>query len=163
MRPSKEQYFLRIAHVVATRGTCLRRKVGCVLTNSHGHILATGYNGRPAGMWHCDQEDAFDPSGYPHACTGAFAESGMELDKCEAVHAEQNALLQCRDVQEIRICYVTVSPCIHCIKMLMNTACNRIVTPKVYDEAARQLWEQHGRTMLVIPDWASDLGVRHLI
>ncbi len=53
MRPSLDEYFINIANVVATRGTCCRRNVGCVLINNHNHIIATGYNGTADGLTNC--------------------------------------------------------------------------------------------------------------
>lgn len=84
---------------------------------------------------------------HPYACAGAKAASGTQLDACEAIHAEQNALLQCRDVYAIHNCYVTVSPCITCVKILLNTSCRRIVFSEKYahDAAARALWTDAGR------------------
>lgn len=151
MRPDHDTYFTRMAALVATRATCLRRAVGAVLVNSRGHVLATGYNGVAAGRPHCNHHDMFDPVGYPHACPGATAPSGQKLDECEAIHAEQNALLQCRDVFDIDTCYVTVSPCIHCTKLLLNTSCRRIVAASIYDQRAADLWTDSGRELVVMP------------
>lgn len=116
-RPSTDEYFLRHAVLVSSRGTCRRRKAGCVLTNRYHHVLATGYNGTPSGMSHCID----DP------CPGVDMPSGSGLLDCAALHAEWNALLQCRDVQEIVTAYVTASPCVICMRMLCNTSVKRIV------------------------------------
>jgi dCMP deaminase len=160
MRPSKEKYFLEIAKVVATRSTCLRRSVGCVLTNARGHIIATGYNGTYSGSKHCNEAIIhMGPSTningkyvhggekiYPNACAGAFSPSGTNLNACDAIHAEQNALMQCRDVHEIDTAYVTVSPCINCLKLLLATSCKRIVFADEYPHVeSKQLWESSGR------------------
>src|SRR6056297_2148868 len=136
LRPSRDQIGLRVAHDVSERATCGRRKVGCLLVNERGHHIATGYNGVPSGWPHCPDE---------RACPGLNAESGSKLDECYAIHAEQNALLQCADVYKIHTCYVTVSPCVHCVKLLLNTSCSRIVTSSTYDMRAKELWEQGGR------------------
>ena len=151
MRPDHDTYFLRMAALVATRSTCLRRSVGAVLVNSRRHVLATGYNGVAAGRAHCNHHDMFDPLGYPHACQGATAPSGQKLDECEAIHAEQNALLQCRDRFDIDTCYVTVSPCIHCAKLLLTTSCRRIVASALYDQRAATLWTDSGRELVILP------------
>ena len=141
-RPSRDQYFLTMAQLVATRATCLRRAVGCVLINSRGHVLATGYNGVAAGLPHCDQFNS-DLNNYPFACEGAHLPSGQGLDKCQAIHAEQNALLQCRDCYSIDTAYCTASPCITCVKLLMNTSCRRIVFLHEYPHGdAQDLWEK---------------------
>ena len=135
-RPSKDEYFMDMALLVSERSTCLRRKVGAVLINKRKHVLATGYNGVASGQPHC----------LDIPCIGANAASGTDLDLCEAVHAEQNALLQCRNVFEIDTCYVTVSPCMTCTKLLLNTSCQTIIFEEDYvDQKARLLWERHDR------------------
>lgn len=155
MRPTADRYFLDLARLVATRSTCLRRSVGCVLVSARRHVLATGYNGVAAGLPHCDDPltihhvNGPDTVEYPNACRGARAPSGSELDACEAIHAEQNALLQCRDAFEIDACYATVSPCLTCVKFLLNTSCRRVVFAELYaahHDQARELWERSGRT-----------------
>ncbi len=171
MRPSHDEWGLRLAEVVAQRATCLRRSVGCVLTNARHQVLSTGYNGRASGLKHCDEareegrgykQFGDDPSVqkptrivtvYPPACAGARAPSGHNLDGCEAIHAEQNALLQCRNVYEINICYVTVSPCVTCVKLLLNTGCMFIVfrEPYAHDEASRLLWLSDRRAWIHLP------------
>lgn len=156
MRPSRDQWALRLAQLTAQRSTCLRRAVGCVLLDGRGHVLATGYNGVAAGQPHCNEMGApawehrdgevVAPITYPHSCPGARSPSGTNLDGCQAIHAEQNALLQCRDVYAIDTCFVTVSPCVTCVKLLLNTSCQRIVFAEIYPQpAARSLWEAAGR------------------
>ena len=82
---------------------------------------------------------------YQHACSGANLPSGQGLDACQAIHAEQNALLQCRDVYSIEACYVTTSPCVTCVKMLLNTSCKRIVFSEAYAHSeAREWWLKAG-------------------
>lgn len=147
MRPSRDEWAMKLALLTAQRATCCRgRQVGCVLLSARGHVLATGYNGVAAGFPHCNHHDPFDPIGFPHACSGANAPSGQSLDACQAIHAEQNAMLQCRDVYAIHTAYVTASPCMTCIKLLLNTACERIVFVEEYSHPeARKLWEYAGR------------------
>jgi dCMP deaminase len=154
LRPDKDLYFMRMARLVATRSTCLRRSVGCVLVDERGHVLSTGYNGVQAGAKHCNEwRDVGDAEklkalreaghltariddrvvGYwPHACAGARANAGTKLEACAAVHGEQNALLQCRDVYAIHTAYVTTAPCDSCLKLFLNTACARIVVGAWY-------------------------------
>jgi dCMP deaminase len=158
MRPNRDRWAMRLAEVTAERATCLRRHVGCVLVNRQGHILSTGYNGVARGQLHCNRQVSVgtdytiaDFSGVsvpqkmititPNACAGATAESGTKLDSCQAVHAEQNALLQCADVDEICRAYVTTSPCLTCVKLLMNTNCQHILFRDEYPhKEARELW-----------------------
>lgn len=155
MRPNRDEWALQLALVTARRSTCARRSVGCVLMNSRGHILSTGYNGVAAGLPHCnhtevvvdnDWHNTFATEVMTHACSGAMSPSGTNLDGCQAIHAEQNALLQCRDVYDIHTAYVTASPCITCCKLLLNTSCQRIVFVEEYPHsAAKDLWIASGR------------------
>ncbi len=148
MRPSRDEWAMRLALLTAQRTTCCRRAVGCVLLNARGHVLATGYNGVAAGLPHCNEVDdlGFGPIIHPHACSGANAPSGTNLDGCQAIHAEQNAMLQCKDVYSIHTCYVTASPCMTCVKLLLNTSCERIVYVEEYPHsAAKDLWTGAGR------------------
>ena len=115
-------YFLKMAFLVSERATCARRKVGCVIVNSKNHVVATGYNGVASGQEHC----------IDNPCGGAKFKSGEGLDVCQAIHAEQNALLQCRDVYDIETIYCTVSPCIHCVKLLLNTSVKNIIFGEKY-------------------------------
>lgn len=110
-----------------------------MLVSAAGHVLATGYNGVPAGSPHC----------IDIPCPGAQFASGTGLDACEAIHAEQNALLQCRDVSLIHTAYVTTLPCMTCAKLLMNTGCQRIVYGQEYpQQEAKEFWKKNGRIIL---------------
>ena len=135
-RPPTDFYFLRMAKLVSERGTCARRKVGCVFVNKRNHVIATGYNGNPSGFTHCIDEP----------CDGSTSKSGTDLDKCQAIHAEQNALLQCKDVYSIDRVYTTLEPCIHCIKLLLNTSAKNIVFGEKYiQKDAERLWMMSDR------------------
>lgn len=150
IRPSVEVWGLRLAYLVASRGTCTRRQVGAVLLDRQGRVLATGYNGPPSGWLHCR-------GGTP--CAGAELPSGTGLDLCQAIHAEQNALLQCRDPDRIDTCCVTATPCVTCIKLLLNTPCRRIVHAEEYPHgSAQEWWRQAGRTFVHIPNEGGDGG-----
>lgn len=100
--------------------------------DENNRVLSLGHNGVAKGMAHCTETP----------CEGAACPSGTGLDLCRAIHAEQNALMFCSDIMKIRTAYVTVSPCVHCIKMLMNTGCEHIVFVNDYahSEAAENLW-----------------------
>jgi dCMP deaminase len=136
MRPNFPEYFMAMAVLVSSRATCGRRRVGCVLTDKHNHVIATGYNGVAKGAKHCLDEP----------CPGRFCPSGTGLDLCEAIHAEANALLQCRDTQAIVRAFVTASPCVHCVKLLLNTSCQEIYFLEAYPHSdAQRLWESQGR------------------
>ena len=137
MRPSWDSYFLEIATVVASRSTCLRRKVGAVLVKER-RLLTTGYNGAPVGLEHCLQRGCLrQEKGIP---------SGERHELCRGLHAEQNAIIQAA-LHGVSIkgadLYCTNYPCSLCAKMLINAGVKRIVlrghNP---DELARQLFAE---------------------
>lgn len=123
-RDSKNQYFLKIAKLVATRSTCPRRSVGCIIVNKYNHIKATGYNGVPRNFPHCIDKP----------CGGENSSSGQGLNSCMATHAEQNALLQCDNVMDIEKIYITTSPCIICAKLIANTSCKQVIYSEEYSD-----------------------------
>jgi dCMP deaminase len=125
------EYFLEMAELASQRSTCLRRAVGCVLTSESNKVLATGYNGVPKGMEHC----------ITTACSGAYSPSGTGLDECMAVHAEINALIQCSNVEAAVNCYCTTSPCVSCVKALVNSNIQTIYFIDEYPQSqAKELW-----------------------
>lgn len=142
IRPDIDVYMMGLAMMARTRATCERRSVGCALTNNLNHVVATGYNGPPRGLAHCSSE----------FCPGILAPSGTQLDGCMAIHAEQNALLQCHDTRDIKACYVTAQPCFTCTKLLMNTSCQLIVYLEPYPHPmAMNMWMRAGRSMSMLP------------
>jgi dCMP deaminase len=124
-----DDYFLKMLDLVASRSTCARRAVAAIITDATGHVLSTGYNGVPAGMPHCTDVP----------CPGANRPSGIDLDLCEAIHAEQNALLQCYRLDLARVLYCSVVPCYPCAKLIVNTSILRIVVKEDYASAH---WER---------------------
>lgn len=131
MRPALGTTMLEIALSLSRRATCPKLSVGCVLVDLKGRILATGYNGVPRGVRHC----------VDHPCPGAFAPRGADL--CQAVHAESNALIQCKTPDLIYACYTTHVPCLRCMKELMNTSCQQIfyLIDEFAEPEALALWK----------------------
>ncbi|RII30642.1 MAG: cytidine deaminase [Geobacter sp.] len=138
-RPSWDQYFMDITRLVATRSTCLRRQVGALLVKDR-NILATGYNGVPSGITHCDAVGCLrDRLNVP---------SGERHELCRGLHAEQNAIIQAAR-HGINIdgstLYCTTMPCIICSKMIINAGIGAIVYTEGYaDELAREMIEEAG-------------------
>ena len=142
-RISRDEMYLQMCESLAERSTCPRRKVGCILVDKHGRILSTGYNGVASGRPHCNEG---------HPCPGADFASGEGLDKCEAIHAEQNAVLLLHDPWMVETVYLTVSPCLSCIKLLLGTSAKRIVCRGIYAHAqALTWWHRAGRELLELP------------
>lgn len=120
-RPSWDAYFHAITRAVATRATCSRKAVGAVLVKDK-LILATGYNGAPAGLRHCDHTDGGD----------------LQNGHCaRSTHAEQNALVQAARHGisiEGSTLYCTNNPCLNCAKLLINAGITRVVYDELYDD-----------------------------
>jgi dCMP deaminase len=126
-RPSWDQYFLTITRQVAERSTCLRAQVGAVIVRDK-NILATGYNGSPAGLPHC-----LDVGCLIYRSTTPAGEVEENCFRC--IHAEINAIAQAAKngagIRDADI-YITHTPCIHCFKVLINTGIKRIFYEKPY-------------------------------
>jgi len=147
-RASWDEYFVKIAHVVAERATCIRRKVGAVLVLDR-QILATGYNGAPMGLPHCSEIGCLrDELGIP---------SGERHELCRGLHAEMNAFLQAAR-HGIRIdgatLYVTNHPCTLCSKMAINAGVKRVVVASPYPDelASKMLSEGNVEVCLLAPE-----------
>jgi len=144
VRPSWDEYFLNICRLVATRSTCLRRRVGAVVVKNK-QILATGYNGAPTGIIHCDKVGCLrEKLGVP---------SGQRHELCRALHAEQNAFLQAARhgvPLEGATLYITTQPCSICAKMIINVGIKKIVIEGAYpDEFALDFIREAGIEMVV--------------
>ena len=127
-RPTVDEYFLKIASVVAERATCRRHHVGAVAVKDK-HILSTGYNGAAAGSKDCLELGCLrDELGIP---------SGERHEICRGIHAEQNAIIQAslHGVSlEGSTIYCTHTPSILCAKMLVNARIKRFVTFGSYND-----------------------------
>ncbi len=133
VRPTWDQYFMRMAFLAASRSNCTRRKVGAVIVKDK-NVLATGYNGPPSGTVHCDvvgciRDDLDVPSGERH-------------ELCRGLHAEQNAIIQAAvhgvSIKDAVI-YVTTHPCVVCSKMLMNAQIREIIYAQGYPDELSEL------------------------
>ncbi len=144
-RPNWDEYFLSIAKLVSKRSTCLRRKVGALLVKDK-RILATGYNGAPSGIKHCEERGCLREK--------LKVPSGERHELCYGLHAEQNAFLQAAlhgiSVEGAKI-YATTQPCIICAKMFINAGVKEIVIAGRYpDKMARDfLKEAHIKIRVV--------------
>lgn len=139
-RPSWDEYFAAITKQVATRSTCLRRKVGAIIVKDK-RILTTGYNGAPAGIKNCLERGTClrEELGIP---------SGQRHEICRALHAEQNAIIQAAyhgvSIKD-SVMYCTTQPCVLCAKMIINSGIRKIYYFKDYpDELALELLNEAG-------------------
>lgn len=138
-RPSWDSYFMQIAKTVATRSTCLRRQTGAVIVRDK-RILATGYNGAPSGIKHCDEVGCLRSE--------LNIPSGERHELCRGLHAEQNAILQAalHGVSlKGAVIYTTHEPCSLCTKMIINVGIKKIVYAEPYpDKLSKMLLEEAG-------------------
>lgn len=125
VRPSWNEYFLNLAHIVEKRSNCLRMNVGVVIVKDK-HIIATGYNGTPKGIKNCID-------GGCERCLHReknILKENERKDLCICVHAEQNALLQSAyhgvSTKSARI-YSTISPCLQCAKHIVNAGISSVM------------------------------------
>ena len=136
-RPTIDEYFMKMAHLVSERSTCLRRKVGAVIVKDK-RVLTTGYNGAPRGLAHCSEtgclrEDMEVPSGERH-------------ELCRGVHAEQNAIIQAAlfgvSLNNATM-FITNYPCSVCEKIILNAGISEVVYESEYeDELATRLFSE---------------------
>lgn len=133
---------MAIALLVSSRSTCLRRKVGALAVKDR-RILATGYNGVPSGIAHCEITGCLRQQlGIP---------SGQRHEICRGIHAEQNIIIQAA-VHGINIAgadfYCTHHPCVQCAKMLINCQARHIYYADSYpDKMARSMLLEAGITV----------------
>lgn len=142
-RPSWEEYFMEIAYLVAKRSTCLRRQVGAVIVKNK-NILATGYNGVPKGITHCE-------------VTGCLREklnvpSGERHELCRGLHAEQNAIIQAAyhgtSIAGSHL-FCTNRPCIICSKMIINAGIEKVYYQDGYsDPLAEEMIAESGLILI---------------
>jgi len=138
-RPSWDVYFMDIASLVATRSTCLRRAVGALIVKDK-RILATGYNGAPAGVRHCID-------------TGCLRQelnvpSGEKHELCRGIHAEQNAIIQAAlhgvSIKNA-VLFCTNHPCSICAKMIINAGIKTIYYRSDYaDPMSAEMLQEAG-------------------
>ncbi len=138
-RTNSDEYFMDIARRTSQQSTCLRRHVGAVIVCDK-HILSTGYNGAVVGSKHCDEKGCLRQQ--------LNIPSGQRQEICNAVHAEQNAIVQAAkfgySINGASI-YVTDSPCYICGKMLVNAGIKEVIIDNEYsDQMAMDLFKEVG-------------------
>ena len=146
-RPSWDEYFMEIAKVIGTRGTCDRGRNGAVLVKNK-RILTTGYVGAPMGLAHCDEAG--------HIMSDVIGSDGKLSKHCiRTAHAEQNAIVQAAlhgVSTDGATLYVKFEPCFSCAKMIINAGIKRVVCEKMYHagEMTRQFFKDAGIELVFI-------------
>ena len=136
-RPTWDDYFMQITRVVASRSTCIRKKVGAIIVKNK-RIISTGYNGTLSGLAHCSEKGCLRTRlNIPH---------GERTELCRGLHAEQNALLFAAsygvDLHQA-VLYCTHQPCILCAKMIIQAGIKKVIFEGDYpDQMAIDLFNE---------------------
>lgn len=132
-REELDEFYIRMAYLVSTRSTCIRRKVGAVIVKDK-IVLSTGYNGAPTEISHCNSDTCIRnklniPSGERH-------------EMCRGAHAENNAIAQAArkgiSIEGATI-YCTTQPCIYCAKSIVNSGIKRLIYSEPYGNGMDEL------------------------
>lgn len=132
-RPLLVETIGEVASAWARRSTCPRARVGSVAYDARGFVIASGFNGAPAGLPHCDQ-------------VGCLMDGGHCV---RTIHAEANMIITAArygvSLEGANI-YSTIRPCLRCTTMLIQVGVASIVFENQYDtddaQAMRELCSQ---------------------
>jgi dCMP deaminase len=148
------EYFMSVAHLISRRATCTRGHIGAVIVRDHS-ILSTGYNGAPSGLPHCNETNC-------RIYRSTHPDGTVEENCVNTIHAEINAIAQaakhgvCISDSDI---YITASPCIHCLKVLINVGIKTIYYDKPYKiEHIAELLRLSGIRLVQVHVEESDKG-----
>jgi dCMP deaminase len=124
-RPTWDEYFIQIADLTSRRSNCIKRRVGCIIVKDK-RILSLGYNGTPVDSLNCYQ------GGCKRCCDQYYQReqdsAAKSLDLCMCLHAEENAILfNKREDLAGSTMYVTLIPCISCVKKILQCRITRVV------------------------------------
>lgn len=147
-RMSWEEFFATQSRVMALRSTCSRLAVGCVIVRDK-RMIASGYNGSIVGDVHCIDVGCRIVDGH---CV-------------RAIHAEQNAILQCARFgisTEGADIYVTHLPCLQCTKSIIQAGIRRVYYEESYrpDPYAQELLDLAGIPVIRVASNLADFRVQ---
>lgn len=132
VRPSWDEYFMSVAELIGSRGTCDRGRSGAVIVRDR-QILVTGYVGAAAGLAHCDEVG--------HEMSKVINDDGSISDHCiRTVHAEENAIAQAAKLGipvNGGTVYCHMTPCYKCARLLINSGIKKVIAKMDYHRAQR--------------------------
>ncbi|HUE96689.1 MAG TPA: deaminase [Longimicrobiaceae bacterium] len=109
------EVYMRMAEELAKRSTCTRARVGTVLTDALlSNVLGIGYNGNASGL--------------PNRC------DSVEAGRCGCIHAEMNALVKAPGSVRDKVVFVTMSPCVMCAKLIIQSGVTHVFYRNAYRE-----------------------------
>lgn len=143
-----DKVYMEMAKVISRLSYAKRNKVGCIIVSKNGQIISQGWNGTPSGA---DNECEYVKCNceWRHGCqkTGEPIEKMLNEDFCydckfcqlstkpEVLHAESNAISKCAkwiSSTEGATLYVTLSPCIECAKLIIQSGIKRVCYQEKY-------------------------------
>lgn len=129
-RPEWDEVWMRVAHTIAERSVDPRHQVGTIIvTEDNTQLLSLGYNGNYKG--------------------GPNKVESEEPGQSGLIHAEQNALIKLDyNNPKKKKMYVTLSPCSHCAKMIVNANINEVIYDQKYrDDSGLNIMSSAGITV----------------
>lgn len=124
-----ESRMMAIVEAVALGGTCGRRRVGALAVRD-SRILATGYNGAPSKVTHCEHERYSNPADDPDLYW-----TGERWSCNKAVHAEANVIAYAAKfgvALEGSVIYTNTYPCLGCFRQMVTAGVHRVVYSSHY-------------------------------
>jgi dCMP deaminase len=146
MRPSWDDTWMQVAHVIAKRSRCVRSQAGVVIVGPDQRIVSTGYNGPPRS-YRIDTMDFYgmgrrvmtEQTTCAEFCPRAKTGGSLSYDDCVSSHSEANALMYSeRLAREGGTLYSTRVPCFMCAKMTANSGLARVVYCIAFEDKDRQ-------------------------
>jgi len=149
IRPSWDEYFMKIMEMVGARGSCDRGRAGCVITRDN-RIISTGYAGSPIGLPHCDEVG--------HEMHTVTHEDGKQTRHCiRTAHAEQNAICEAARLGISLLdgtLYCKMTPCYTCAKMIINAGIKRVVCAQDYhaSQRSKEIFKEAGIDFVLVSE-----------
>lgn len=127
-RPDWDGWGLSLARTVSARADCTRRRVGAVILDAEHRVVATGYNGAPAGQPGCLTDGACPRGQLSLAEQPGMVGYDRPDARCDALHAEMNAVIYAgRDRAAGGTLYCTDEPCHMCSLVIAAAGIARVV------------------------------------
>ena len=129
-RITREEMYFMSAYACAKRSTCLRGNTGCVIVDIYDTEVSTGYNGAAKGKQDCRERE------YCWRNENNI-KSGEHYERCYAVHAEMNALIQAGKSSRGASMYLLSldangdvefkMPCLLCSRLIINAEISEVM------------------------------------
>ncbi len=142
--PSENEQLMMMASLMALSSTCLKRKVGAVITNEKAIVISSGSNQVPRGQEPCKRR--YDKCYRDKLRAENSKWSGSKLlDLCRSLHAEEVAILELSGRRDGKTLHTTTFPCLMCANKIVHVGIEKVVYIEPYPvEISGQLLEESG-------------------